>query len=176
MSDSLKGKMRRALRAYLTHLTDLPFVHKNTDRPWRSVPHFRRRHERRLNFSLLQLPVIQLSIIFQIRQPPAAIGSSPTASRTAAKIFNYQSCNRRKVGACGNEALVNARQKSLLTNNAARFFARPLVARASRPCVPSCTGETPAPLCLPKIIFIRSLPPAPTAATPIPGCEWLLPI
>jgi hypothetical protein len=130
---------------------------KKTNRPCRSVPHSRRRHERRLNFSFLS--ALNHS---QTRRPPAAIGSSPTASRAAAKII--QSRNLLKIGVSGRDkdALDNARQMSFVPNKATRFL--PPRERDTRKA-PGSFACAPS-ICFSNVVFIRSLPPELSAAPP----------
>ena len=162
--------MRRAIQPHLTHLTclaDLTSSQKKTNRPCRSVPHSRRRHERRLNFSFLSALNHSLT-----RQPPAAIGSSPTASRAAAKII--QSRNLLKTGVWGDDsdALDNARQMSFVPSKAPRF--PPLRERSIRK-MPSSFASAPS-ICFSMFVFIRSLPPGLFAAPPFPGSVSQTPV
>jgi hypothetical protein len=88
------------------------------------------------------------------------------------KIFNYQSCNRRKTGVCGDDkaALEMARQKSLVPNNARRFFETR--ERDGRKAAGSFAAD---PFDFASIIFIRSWRPGSIGALPVPGSVCLIP-
>src|SRR5437868_13861385 len=92
---------------------------------------------------------------FKTRQPPVTIGSSlPMRHERRRKFSMHQSCNRRITGVCGddNAALEIARQKSLVPNNALRFFATR--GRDDRKAPGSFTTD---PFDFSSVVFIRSL-------------------